>query len=104
MRLWFELSQSGDWVGDDRRDWLALVDDAVDKRGVGAVLQEPPYQIGEQILMAADRRVDPARLVHLLLPDDLLVKRCAHAVQALEFPRSARSGELEHRGEGVRVM
>ena len=32
-----------------------------DEGGVGAVLQQPTHQIGEQIAMAADRRIDAAR-------------------------------------------
>ena len=77
-----------DRVGDDLVDRFVLVDDAVDERGVGAVFQEPPHQIGEQILVAADRRIDPARKVHLVGADDFAIERLAHAVQALELPIS----------------
>ena len=38
-----------------------VVDDAVDEGGVGAVLQQPAHQIGQQVLVAADRRIDAAR-------------------------------------------
>jgi hypothetical protein len=34
--------------------------DAVDEGGVGAVLQQPAHQVGQQVLVAADRRVDAA--------------------------------------------
>src|SRR3546814_21123011 len=63
---------------------------AVREGGVGAVLQQAPHQVGQQILMAADRRIDAARQVHLVRPDDLLVERLAHAVQALEDRKSTR--------------
>ena len=104
VRMGFRLQpgELGDRVGGDRGDRLALVDDTVDERGVGAVFQQPPHQIGEQILVAADRRVDPARQAHRA--DDLLVKRLAHAVQALEFPVLAFAGKLQHRRQRLRVV
>ena len=39
------------------------IGDAVDERRVGAVLQQPPHEVGQQVLMTADRRVDAARAV-----------------------------------------
>ena len=74
---------------------------AGDEGGVGAVLDQSPHQIGEQVTMRPDRRIDPT--------DDSgmraqrLVQRLAHAVQALEFiiapPFSARQDGS--RGQGV---
>ena len=43
----------------------ASVGDAVDERGVGAVLEQPPHQVGEQRVVRADRRVDAARPAEL---------------------------------------
>ena len=84
-----------------------LVGDAVDERGVGAVLQQAAHEIGEQGLVAADGGVDAARAVELVLADDLLVERLAHAVQALELVLAAievRPGEHHHRGERLGVV
>ena len=83
-----------DRIGDDVVDRRALVDEAVDEGGVGAVLEEPAHEIGEQILVPSDRRIDAARQVERGA-DDLLVERLAHAVEALELeiapsPASAR--------------
>ena len=43
-----------------RRDRHGLVGGKRDKGRVGAVLQQPPHQIGQQIAVAADRRVGAA--------------------------------------------
>ena len=98
MRLLRQCREPRDRVGDDLVDRGMLVDDAVDERGVGAVFEQPPHQIGEQILMAADWRVDAARAVHLV-GRHLVIERLAHAVQALEFPVTALTGQFEDRGE-----
>ncbi len=51
---------------------------------IRAVLQQSPHQIGEQVAMAADRRVGAVRDVRAILAQ-LRIERLAHAVQALEF-------------------
>ena len=61
------------------------ISDAVDERGISAVLQQTPHQIGQQCLMRANGRVDSAGPVKLLRANDFLIKRLAHAVQALEL-------------------
>ena len=63
-----------DRIGDDLVDRRLVVGQAVDEGGVGAVFEQPAHQIGEQILMAADRRIDAAGLLHLCRPDDLAHK------------------------------
>ena len=47
-------------IGDERRDADRGIDDAVDERAVGAVLEQPPHEIREQRLVRADRRIDAA--------------------------------------------
>src|SRR3546814_8900279 len=89
-----------DWSSDVCSSDLVL--NAVHEGGVGAVLQQAPHQVGQQILMAADRRIDAARQVHLVRPDDLLVERLAHAVQALELEVLPIVGCLEDPGDRVR--
>jgi hypothetical protein len=39
-------------IGRDRRRRDSLVDDLVDEGGVGAVLQQPPHEIGQQVACA----------------------------------------------------
>ena len=66
----------------------AVVRDAVDEGGVGPVLQQAAHQVGEQGLVAADRRIDAAGATQLAvgdLADHLFVERLTHAVQALEL-------------------
>ena len=83
----------------------------VDERGVGAVLQQPAHQVGQQGLVRAHRRVDaarPAQSAFGLGADHLLVQRLAHAVQALELvlPRRVAlgTGHVVDRGQRVRVV
>ena len=47
-------------IGNDLRDGRIVIGQPVDERGVGAVLQQPADQIGQQIFVAADRRIDTA--------------------------------------------
>ncbi len=96
-----------DGIGDEFADGRARVGDAVDERGVGAVFQEPANEIGEQRLVRTHRRIDAARPVELVAADHLLVKRLAHAVQALEFVLAAieiGAGEDENGSEGLSVV
>ena len=74
-----------------------------DEGGVGAVLQQPPHQIGEQIAMAADRRIDAAGSARHV-GEQRLVERLAHAVQALELVALGAAGILDHAGDGQRVV
>ena len=82
-----------DRIRDELGDADRGIDDAVDERGVRAVLEQPPHEIGEQRLVRADRRIDAARAVELVRADDLVVEALAHAVQALELvlPRRRRA-------------
>jgi hypothetical protein len=108
MRLHRQLREPRDRVGDDLVDRLAVVDDAVDERRVGAVFEQPPDEIRQQVLVTADRSIDPARPIEmpgrLAGPDDLLVESLSHAVQALKLPVPPIAGHFEHRGHGVSVV
>ena len=77
-------------IGDQRLDRDGRVGDAVDEGGIGAVLEQAPNQIGQQRLVRADRRIDPTGAVQLVVADHLLIKRLAHAVQALELVLAGR--------------
>ena len=75
-------------IGHQLVDRNAFVADQVHERGIGAVLQQPAHQVGQQRFMRAHRRVDAAGAVQLALrhrAHHLFVQRLAHAVQALEL-------------------
>ena len=77
------------------------------KARIGAVLEQPADEIGEQLLVAADRRIDAhrgPRVADMLLElRKLLVKLLAHAVQALELERLA-VGQRLHLADGVGIV
>ena len=60
-------AQRGDFldrIGDDVGDRRFVIGEAIDEGGVGAVFEQPAHQVGQQILVAADRRIDAAGLIH----------------------------------------
>ena len=89
-----------DRIGDELVHGHARVGDAVDERGVRAVLEQTADEIGEQRLVRADRRIDAARTVELVAADHLLVQRLAHAMQALELVLAAVEVRPGHRHDG----
>ena len=70
---------------------------------VGAVFQEPPHQIGQQIAVAADRRIDAAGDVGQF-GEQRLVERFAHAMQALEFKALYATRVFDHAGDSQRIV
>ena len=68
---------------------------------------KPPHKIGQQILVAADRRIDarrdgpPRRLPDVVVK---LVQRFAHAMQPLELEVPVFAGKGFDRGKRVGVM
>ena len=95
-------------IGDDVVDRNRGVRDAVDKRGVGSVFEQPAHQIGKQVLVTAHWRIDPAGDAELFRRDDRLVHRIAHPVQPLEFEFGLRQRNLvctlDNRRGGVRIV
>ena len=91
-------------VGDDLVERRLVVGQPVDEGGVGAVLQKAPHQIGEEILMAADRGIDPAGLVQPFGAGDLAVERLAHAVEPLIFEAAVGAGEHRDGRDGVGIV
>ena len=89
---------------DDSAIGVSSSAEPVDERGVGAVLEQAAHQVREQILVAADGRVNAARAVELAVADDLLVKRLAHAMQALELEFAPRRRRRRRRRDRVGVM
>ena len=78
------------------------VGDLVDERRVGAVLEQTAHEVGKQIAMAADRRVDAARDV--LARHEHVVERVAHAVQLLELERAPLADAREDESDGVAIV
>ena len=80
----------------------------VHERGIGAVFQQTPHQVGQQIAVRADRGVDAAG--HRMAGQYLAVNAVAHAVQALQLERRARAfslcqaGHLQNRRDGAGVV
>ena len=90
-------------IGDQITDRHVLVDHAIDEAGVGAVFQQATHQVRQQVLMAANRRVHPARHVEVLLADHFGIQVGAHAVQALVLVGSAMRVVVDG-GNRVRVV
>ena len=96
-------------LGDDLVHRCLLVDDAVDEGRVGAVLEQPPDEVRQQVSVTAHGRVHAAGHVQLILADHLLVQLLAHTVQALELVAirrriPSRAGDAVHAGQRVRVV
>ena len=74
-------------IGDEVVDRNLRIADPVDERRVRAVLEQPAHEVGQQVAMTADRRVDAARDVRDRAPPSRgrPVERVAHSVQALEL-------------------
>ena len=75
---------------------------AGDEGGVGAVLDQAPHQIGEQLAMRPDRRIDPAGDARTR--PQRVVQRLAHAMQPLEFVIRPAPGAGDDGGGGQGVM
>ena len=93
LRLGSSAASSATGIAHQLVDRHLLVGDAVDEARIGAVLEQAADEIGEQLLVAADRRVDPHRRARVadrgFEPGELLVQLLAHAVEALELELAA---------------
>ena len=95
--------------GFQRRDGIAgyilgrdgFVHDLMHKAAVRAVFQQAADQIGQQIAMRADRRIDPAAA--LVFADHDVMQTLAHAMQALEFEIGV-ADHVQNRRDRVGVM
>ena len=79
-----------------------FVGELVDEGRVRAIFEEAADEIGEQIAMAADRRVDAAAIA--LLAHQILIEAVAHAVQPLEFEIAAVARPFEQGRDGQRIV
>ena len=72
------------------------IDQVVHEGGVGAVLQQSPDQVGQQILMLAHRGIDAAECAGIV--HDQVVQLLPHAVQALKLKTfRPAAGHFQHR-------
>ena len=95
-----------DRIGQQHVDRQTGIGDAIHERGVGAVFEQAPRQVGQQLFVVTDRRIDPASAIPLVLAHHFAIQFAAHAVQALVFPFVAADldGDLGHCGQCVCVM
>ncbi len=70
---------------------------------VGAVLEQAPHQIGEEVAVAADRRIGAIGEFGVIFAQ-ARIERLAHAVQALEFESALAAGELQHGRDRQRIV
>ena len=86
------------------RDFLGRdlgIDDLVHEGRIRTILQQPPHEIGQQVPMRPDRRIDAATAPRFL--EHHIMQPLAHAVKPLELERRIAS-HLEDRGHGMRIM
>ena len=67
-----------------RLERYSIVGGEGDKGRIGAVFQQPPDQVGQQVAVAADRRIGAVGELRMIFAQ-ARVERFAHAVQPLEF-------------------
>ena len=86
-----------------RRDRHGVVGGDRHERRIGAILQQAPHQIRQQIAVAADRRIGATGDLGTILAQ-LRVQRFAHAVQALKLESACPIRKLEHGRHRQRVV
>ena len=92
-----------DGIRDDLVDAGLGLHEPVHERRVRAVLEQAPHEIRQQVLVAADGRVDAAAVREARPLEELAVELLAHAVQALQLERPA-GADLEQPRDRVRVV
>ncbi len=73
------------------------------ERRIGAIFQQAADQIGQQIGVAADRRVNAAHHIRQIVAQRV-VQRLAHAVQALKFVAVNAAGIFDDAGNSQRIV
>ena len=95
----------GDGVGHHLFRRKAGIDDAVDERRVGAILEQAPDEIRQQVFMCADRRIDAAGVFAPGPAHHAVVQLRAHSMQALEFePIRIATENFRDMRDGVRIV
>ena len=91
-------------VGKQTLDRQFGIGNPVDERGIGTVLKQTAHQVGQQILMAANRRINPAGTTPFALADHFVVKLFAHTMQTLILPIGVITGQLSDGRQRMCVM
>ena len=89
VRETLQALQIRDRVAHDVGHRHLLVHEPIHERRVGAVLQQPPHEIRQQILVLAHRRVHADRRERADLTGGLGVQQAPHAVQPLKLELGA---------------
>ena len=84
-------------------DRYARIGSGRNKRRIRAIFQKPTHEIGQEIAVAADRRVDAAGGIRKF-GEHRLIKRFAHAVEPLEFEAVDAAGIFDDARYGQRVV
>ena len=79
-----------------------LIRQLMDETAICAIFQQTPDQIGQQILMPANRRIDAAMIARTL--DKPFKQSFAHAVQALKFEIARLPCPPDNRCDRQRIM
>ncbi len=90
-------------VGNNLVDGEGLIEDAIDKRGVGTILQQTTNQIGEQVSVVSYRGVDSTGRGWKVNGVEFIVEHFTHTMKALIFKRLPFS-QLSDSGQSVGVM
>ena len=96
------VAQQGERVRQQRVLGRRRIGGACDKGGIGAILDQPAHEIGQQVAMRPDRRIDPA--TNARSRPQSLVQRLAHAMQPLEFVILPLARAQNNGGGGKGVM
>jgi hypothetical protein len=91
------------WALQERLDFDCRIRRNTDERRVRTVFQQTSDEIGEQILVSADRRVGSAGSLRPVF-EKLAVKCLAHAVQTLEFVTRNALGAFNDRCDRQRIV
>ena len=94
----------GHRISDDVINRCRIISEAIDERRVGAVLQQTPHEISQQVFMAAHGCINPAGLVDIAVAHNTLIQRLAHAMEALEFIALVIPRHHRNRRYGVGIV
>ena len=77
------------------------IDNLINKAAVGPILKQPSYQLGQQITMRSNRRIDP--VARCLACAGQIMHCCPPPMQALKLKTCAIRGQRNRSGAGYHV-
>ncbi len=104
MRIGLQAFDLRYGIADDLGDGHLLIHEAIHEGSIGAVFEQSPHQVGQQILVLAHGRVNAHPREFRDLPRRLGIQKPPHAVQPLKFIVGAGRRQLEHRCDAVCVV